>query len=49
MIRSKDYEMYEAIKEAIVNATAEGADIMWGGGYKTKEILEWLDDKLKQS
>lgn len=49
MIRSKDNEMYEAIKETIVNATAEGADIKWGGGYKTKEILEWLDDKLKQS
>ena len=49
MIRSKDNEMYEAIKEVIVNATAEGADIKWGGGYKTKEVLEWLDDKLKQS
>lgn len=41
--------MYEIIKEVIVNATAEGADIEWGGGYKTKEVLEWLDNKLKQS
>ena len=49
MMRSKDSEMQEAIKEVIVNATAEGANIKWGGGYKTKEVLEWLDDKLKQS
>lgn len=49
MIKSKDTEMYEIIKEVIVNATAEGADIEWGGGYKTKEVLEWLDYKLKQS
>ncbi len=41
--------MYEIIKEVIVNATAEGADIEWGGGYQTKEVLEWLNDKLKQS
>ena len=49
VIRSKDNEMYEIIKDVIVNATAEGADIKWGGGYKTKEVLEWSDDKLKQS
>ena len=49
MIRSKDNEMYEIIKEVIINATAEGADIKWGVGYKTKEVLEWLDDKLKHS
>ena len=49
VIRSKDNEMYEIIKDVIVNATAEGADIKWSGGYKTKEVLEWLDDKLKQS
>ena len=49
MIRSKDNEMYEAIKEVIVNATAAGADIRWGGGYEPKDILAWLDDKLKQS
>ena len=49
MIRSKDNEMYEAIKEVIGNATAEGADIQWGGGYKTKAVMECLDDKLKQS
>ena len=49
VIKSKDNEMYEIIKDVIVNATAEGADIEWGGGYKTKEVLEWLDDKLKQS
>ena len=50
MIRSKDNEMYEAIKEVIVNATAEGADIKWGGGYKTKEVLlidENLEDELQ--
>ena len=49
MISSKDNETYEAIKEVSVNATAEVADIKLGGGYKTKGIVEWLDDKLKQS
>ena len=37
MIRSKDNEMYEAIKEVIVNATAEGADIKWGEVIKQKK------------
>lgn len=48
-MRSRDNKMYEIIKEVIVNASAEGADIEWSGDCTTEEVIEWLNDKLEQS